>query len=157
MDDLWILPMDPRAMVQRWELLPTTTHSGKVLSRCRKCGRVTPLPDKKCSESSRCETWTMTSWKDFPWPSWVPTPTRLIMEFRWSEGPAAWAADAIDNRAPLIGELVSLPDDEGKYHVGRYFHVKGRTGRVVMEDDKTWACINVTEEARHQYQEGAAG
>jgi hypothetical protein len=79
------------------------------------------------------------------------------MEFRWSEGPAAWAADAIENGAPLVGEIVSLPDSEGKYYVGRYFHVRGKVGRVVLEDNTTWVCVTLTDEATHDYAKEAAG
>jgi hypothetical protein len=157
MSDLWMIPVDPRALISRWAVLPMLTQTGTQMFRCRKCGRVTPTPDKKCSEATRCETWIMTSWRDFPWPEWVPQPTRLIMEFRWSEGPAAWAADAIENGAPLVGEIVSLPDSEGKYYVGRYFHVRGKVGRVVLEDNTTWVCVTLTDEATHDYAKEAAG
>ena len=36
--------------MSRWLELYTTTNSGKTLFVCRMCGRISPLPDKKCQQ-----------------------------------------------------------------------------------------------------------
>lgn len=36
----------------RWQLLPFTSNSGKLLYTCTRCGRISPTPDKRCGHSN---------------------------------------------------------------------------------------------------------
>ncbi len=41
-------PVNLNPWISRWELCDHTSPSGKLLYRCRVCGRETPIPDKTC-------------------------------------------------------------------------------------------------------------
>lgn len=79
----------------------------------------------------------VTGWE---WPDWVPQGLRQAVEVHWTPrgGERAWRADAVQRGVPQLGDPVDggrpaqlrPPDDR----VGRYVHLWGDVGRLVMSD-----------------------
>jgi hypothetical protein len=52
--------------VNRWQILPRTSSSGKALFLCRCCGRQATTPDKSCAEGwpNRSERYHCSEWPE---------------------------------------------------------------------------------------------
>lgn len=53
-------PVDLRRWLTRWDVLETTSPTGRTLFRCRSCGRESVTPDKRCHPTSPgggCASW----------------------------------------------------------------------------------------------------
>lgn len=83
------------------------------------------------------------SWKDYQWDEYVPQEIRdSIMKF-WSEdfgsrSPDAWAKNALENKAPQHGEVVTLRElcSDNKLVTGKFIHAWSNIGRIIDDQGK---------------------
>ncbi len=109
-------------------------------------------------------------WADFPWPDWIPLPTRDQIESFWSEdygrGPRAWLRDHVIQGMPDTGETITTEDlntlardEKGRRPniTGRYIHAWNNVGRLLREDGQVvFACASYRPRAT-QRRSGADG
>lgn len=81
------------------------------------------------------------SWEDWTWPDWVPADAREQIREFWTGhgGPKRWLQAAIDNGAPVFGQMWTTPPEmrpmraKGPFH-GRFIYAWGNVGRLCHDD-----------------------
>lgn len=81
------------------------------------------------------------AWTDFEWPDWVPAKTQAEIERFWEaragRDPSAWQRNSHHNKAPHLGEVVTLPAMKlGKedLRTGRFVFCWNNIGRLIHDD-----------------------
>jgi hypothetical protein len=111
------------------------------------------------------------TWAAFPWPEWIPEPTRKQIEDFWREnwgrGPRAWLRDHVVQGMPDTGERITTEDlctlerdKEGRRPniTGRYIHAWNNVGRLLLDDGRVqFACAGYRPRSAPQACEGKDG